>query len=215
MEIDTGASVSIISENTYESVFTAKPQLCRNNEVELRTYTGQKIPVVGSCTVTVSHNNQTVQLPLLVVSGNGPNLLGRDWLRHLQLAWHTIRQVNHSTSASAIAEHYSELFRDELGELKGQTVHINMKADAKPRFCKARAVPFAMKQQVDDELDRLLEQGVIEPVTFSRWAAPIVPVAKESGKMRICGDYKVTVNQAANVDTYPLPRVRWQNVYQA
>ena len=28
MEIDTGASVSIISENTYESVFTAKPQLC-------------------------------------------------------------------------------------------------------------------------------------------------------------------------------------------
>ena len=207
MEIDTGASVSIISENTYESVFTAKPQLCRNNEVELRTYTGQKIPVVGSCTVTVSHNNQTVQLPLLVVSGNGPNLLGRDWLRHLQLAWHTIRQVNHSTSASAIAEHYSELFRDELGELKGQTVHINMKADAKPRFCKARAVPFAMKQQVDDELDRLLEQGVIEPVTFSRWAAPIVPVAKESGKMRICGDYKVTVNQAANVDTYPLPRV--------
>ena len=208
MEVDTGASVSIISEDTYNSVFTeSKPLLHKNTDVVLRTYTGQKIPVVGCCTVAVKHNNQTAQLPLLIVSGQGPNLLGRDWLRSLQLAWHTIRQVRQASSASDITERYSELFRDGLGKLKGQTVHINMKADAKPRFCKARTVPFAMKQQVEDELDRLQKDGVIEPVTFSRWAAPIVPVIKESGKIRICGDYKATVNQSANVDTYPLPRV--------
>ena len=82
MEVDTGASVSIISEDTYNSVFAeSKPLLHKNTDVVLRTYTGQKIPVVGCCTVAVKHNNQTAQLPLLIVSGQGPNLLGRDWLR--------------------------------------------------------------------------------------------------------------------------------------
>ena len=48
---------------------------------------------------------------------------------------------------------------------------------------------------------------VIEPVQYSDWAAPIVPVLKRDGSVRICGDYKVTVNRALTTDTYPLPRV--------
>ena len=74
--------------------------------------------------------------------------------------------------------HYEELFRDDCSKLKGQPVKINIKTDAKPKFCKARTVPFSMKKQVEDELDRLQKSGVIEPVTFSRWAAPGVPVIK-------------------------------------
>ena len=49
--------------------------------------------------------------------------------------------------------------------------------------------------------------GIISPVQFSRWAAPIVPVMKQNGGVRICGDYKVTINQANLTDSYPLPRV--------
>ena len=48
---------------------------------------------------------------------------------------------------------------------------------------------------------------MIEPVQFSRWAAPIVPVLKQDGSLRICGDYKVTVNRAAKTDYFPLPRI--------
>ena len=33
-----------------------------------------------------------------------------------------------------------------------------------------------------------------------------MPVVKTDGSISICGDYKVTVNQAAKLDTYPLPR---------
>ena len=57
------------------------------------------------------------------------------------------------------------------------------------------------------ELERLERAGVIEPVHFSEWAAPIVPVLKRDGSVRVCGDYKVTVNRAAKLDTYPLPRI--------
>ena len=46
--------------------------------------------------------------------------------------------------------------------------------------------------------------GVIELIESSDWAAPIVP---RDGSLRICGDFKLTINQAAKVDTYPLPRI--------
>ena len=54
---------------------------------------------------------------------------------------------------------------------------------------------------------RLQESGVIKPIQFSDWAAPIVPVVKSDGSIRICGDYKVTVNAVAKLETYPLPKV--------
>ena len=34
----------------------------------------------------------------------------------------------------------------------------------------------------------------------------IVPVVKSDGKIRICSDYKLTVNQSTWIDKYPLPK---------
>ena len=50
------------------------------------------------------------------------------------------------------------------------------------------------------------EQGILKKVNSSDWAAPIVPVPKKDGRFRICGDYKVTINQALTVDQHPLPK---------
>ena len=60
---------------------------------------------------------------------------------------------------------------------------------------------------MDAEIDRQVEMGILEPVQFSEWATPVVPVSKADGSVRLCGDYKVTVNQETKVDTYPLPRI--------
>ena len=76
-----------------------------------------------------------------------------------------------------------------------------------PKFCKARTVPHTLKPKVDAELDRLEQEGIITPVQYSRWAAAVVPVLKQDHKIRLCGDYKLTVNRAARMDTYPIPKI--------
>ena len=99
------------------------------------------------------------------------------------------------------------MFRNELGLVKGITAKIHVDPDVQPQFYKARSVPFALRAKVNQELERLQTAGVIEPIQFADWAAPIVPVMKRDGSVRVCGDYKVTINQAAKPDTYPLPRI--------
>ncbi len=66
-----------------------------------------------------------------------------------------------------------------------------MDKDQPPIFCKARSVPYAIQPQVEEELDRLIELQIIEPVLFSDWVAPIAPILKSDRKsIRICGDFK-------------------------
>ena len=76
-----------------------------------------------------------------------------------------------------------------------------------PKFCKARPVPYALKGQVEEELDRLTREGILEPVEIAEWAAPIVPVVKTDKKIRICGDFRLTINPALEVDRYPIPKI--------
>ena len=72
---------------------------------------------------------------------------------------------------------------------------------------KPRTVPYVLKVKVGTELDRLVKQGNITPIQFSDWAAPIVPVVKQDGSIRVCGDYNLTSNKVSRLESYPLPRV--------
>ena len=86
MEIDTGASRSIVGEDTFNQLWSEKLHpLITPTQIQLKTYTGELIPVLGVATVTVSHYNQSKQLELLVAAGKGPSLIGRGWLHELKL----------------------------------------------------------------------------------------------------------------------------------
>ena len=82
-----------------------------------------------------------------------------------------------------------------------------MDPNVQPRFLKARSVPYALQSKVEEELNRLESEGVIVPVQHFEWAAPIVPVLKSNGTVRICGDFKLTANKATKTEVYPLPRI--------
>lgn len=85
-------------------------------------------------------------------------------------------------------------------------VNFTVNDMVKPKFFKPRPVPFLLKGKVEEELSRLEQLGIISPIQHSQWAAPIVPVTKKDGTVRICGDFKTTINQASPTEQYPLPR---------
>ena len=209
MELDTGASRSVISEATYRRYFQGKPFM--KGEVKLRTYSGHEVQVRGELQVVVRYHGQQEDLSLLVVEGDGPSLLGRDWLSKLRLNWQQIfiRQAEEShKSLEKVLSQFKEVFNPNLGSLQGYTAKIHLEDNAVPWFYKARPVPIAIKPMIEKELDHLVEQKVLQPIEFADWAAPIVPVLKSDKKsIRICGDFKVTINQVSKLDRYPIPKV--------
>ena len=205
MEVDTGGSVSLMSENTFKTLWRGRS--LQPSSVRFRTYLKETIPVVGCTNVNVDYNGQLCDLPLVVVGGSGPSLLGRDWLSHVQLDWRQINQV-YNASLHSFVSRYPAVFQESLGTLKGFKAKIYVEPDTLPRFNPARSVPYALRDKVEKELQRLQEEGTIEPVEFAEWAAPIVPVLKrDRNTVRICGDFSVTVNPVSKLDRYPIPKV--------
>ena len=91
MEVDTGAAVTVISDETCKSRFPDVPM--RKSSVVLRTYTGQQMRVLGEMEVKVEYKDQEKSLCIIIVSGNGPSLLGRNWLKYIRLDWAQIAAV--------------------------------------------------------------------------------------------------------------------------
>ena len=194
MEVDTGATCSIISEVAYQQLWSdhQAPRL-RLTTRRLCTHTGEALSVKGTVVVTVQYGSQIAELELIVVAGEGPALFGRDWLQRIKLDWERLSVIRTTESLEAVLAKHPEVFKEDMGVVEGAPAKINIDPTAQPKFCRARMLPYALRAKVEQELERLQNTGVIELIQFSEWAAPIVPVVKKDRSVRICGDYKVTV----------------------
>ena len=103
MEVDSGASLSLMAESTFNRLWPGRSLL--PSSVRLQTYLQEPIPVVGCCNVNIEYNGQSRELPLEVVAGGGPTLLGRDWMSQIRLDWGQIHQV-HNASLLSILDKY-------------------------------------------------------------------------------------------------------------
>jgi len=169
-------------------------------------YTDQPLVLLGKIKVNVHCGKQQLQLPLLVARGKAPALMGRDWIRVMNLDWSKVNRVVITDPVEQVCSEHRAVFSADLGRAKGVTASLRVSPDAAPKFCKARPVPYALRETVDKKLIELENQGIILPVQHSKWSAPLVCIPKQDGSVRICGDYKVTVNQWLDVDQYPLPK---------
>lgn len=88
--------------------------------VRLRTYTGHKVQVLGAAMVKVQKKNTTQNLPVVVVIGTGPSLVGRGWIKKLGLQWRPepkIYQIREETLEEVLGDN-KEVFKEELGRFK-------------------------------------------------------------------------------------------------
>jgi len=100
MEIDTGASCSVISQKVYDSL-ESRPPLLRSLRT-IKTFTGETVPLVGEADIIVRYRGRQ-KLLRVVVTKSGPSLLGRNWLEQLKLNWAEIKQLKmHSCPEAAV-----------------------------------------------------------------------------------------------------------------
>ncbi|XP_062699430.1 uncharacterized protein K02A2.6-like [Aedes albopictus] len=102
----------------------------------------------------------------------------------------------YTADVKALVQRNANLYDDSIGKI---TV---------PVYIKARPVPFSLRVAVEQELEKLVKDGVLDKVNHSAWATLVVPVMKANNRVRLYGDYKITVNPNLVVDEHPLPTMK-------
>eukprot|EP00102_Acyrthosiphon_pisum_P025989 XP_016663199.1 PREDICTED: uncharacterized protein LOC107884813 [Acyrthosiphon pisum] len=192
MEVDSGACASLISEDMYLKMFSFIPLV--DVVVKFVSVTGENVKLLGK-----------LKKPCVP-------LLGRAWLDRLYPSWRNVLQINQISKSSNILDTLAVKYPNIIPKSSNQVIknykaEIVLKDNVKPIFHKAYTVPFKLREKVNIEIDRLVNEGVLEPVKFSEWASPIVIVPKKNGNIRICVDCKVTINKFIQTQHYPLPNI--------
>ena len=156
MEVDTGAAISVINQGTFQNVCKqgATAVSLQQSKVQLRTYTGEAIKVLGAAALRVKLGDREEGLFAQVVDGAGPNLLGRDWLSAFEVTLNGL--ILHTSDLSqplkGVLDKHAPVLKSDLGCLQGEKVHLFVDETVTPKFCKPRSVPLAMKESVEAEL---------------------------------------------------------------
>ena len=114
MLIDTGAVVSVVPEWVYKKYLS---HLSLRKARPLRSYSGDKLNLLEEVTVTVVYGNQRSSLPLVIVKGDKPALLGRNWLEQIRLDWGEIFSVVKPNPVDKLIKKYAKLFEGGMGRL--------------------------------------------------------------------------------------------------
>ncbi|GAB0088390.1 hypothetical protein DMENIID0001_027950 [Sergentomyia squamirostris] len=219
-EVDTGAVCTVMGYDYVKSHFPNKS--LEDTSVKLYQVNGDPANVKGRFEVRVN----TYILSIFVIQTKDSRftpLLGRDWLDILFPGWRNrlvnpiensapVQKVTRPESDTGILGEIKENFpnivnTDDKNPIREFEAHIHMKEGVTPIFFKSRNIPLSSKPKVVRALDRLCEDDVMESVRHSDWASPIVPVPKGEDEVRICADFKVTINKHIEKEHYPLPQI--------
>lgn len=211
-ELDTGSEFTLIPLSVFSRI--KNRTRLRDTNKSFQPYGDSKpIPALGSATVSVRFRNRQERLELYVIKEANVPIMGRQWLEAMAIYKppsdiHAVNEVS-NTDLQKLKSEFETVFADGIGTAP-ITVSLQFKDNAQPVFRKHRSVPYALREKVEEELQRLIADGVLTPVDHSTWATPIVPVVNKSGKVRITADYSCTVNPNLLVPSFPLPRVEEQ-----
>ncbi|KAK9877369.1 hypothetical protein WA026_017765 [Henosepilachna vigintioctopunctata] len=177
--LDTGASNSVISEYFYK-INLANIEIVKTNKI-FKLYNGDSILPLGYIDCLMSFNNSCKKFRIFVIrQAYGPPLLGRDFFTQFNLNISELNSIS-LNKVQYLINKFGTVFDDTLGTFNKGYISIKLKSEKmEPKFFRPRPLPFAMKEKVELELNRLLKLGVIEPVNYSPWGTPIVPVLKKT-----------------------------------
>ena len=211
MELDTGSTLSCVSDSVFDKLqLDCVVEPCNEN---LCVANGKFVKASRKAIVSVDFKGKIHVLSLHVVDGKFPSSFGRNWIRVIMGDDWLARLVNLAVNQVRSKKDFissikaSKLFDPGVGEVSDVSVSLDLKHDSRPKYCKPRPIPFAIKERVGKAIQKMVETGMLKPINHSEYASPIVPVIKSDGSIRLCGDYKSTVNPYLDTTVYPLPSI--------
>ncbi|XP_055585346.1 uncharacterized protein K02A2.6-like [Uranotaenia lowii] len=209
-ELDTGSPVNAISNALYSQYFKSV-HLETGGKEQFVCYNGSCFQATGKFEVEMKFEGHKSREEIFVFEGDRQPLLGRQtmqrWGLRINFCHLTESMKEFKAPLNVLLTKYQEVFEGELGCYRYGKVHLPLKDGAVPKFFKPRRVPLAFKEKVEDELDRLENIGIISkvPSTEAEWGTPLVPVLKKDSSIRLCADYRLTVNPWLKDDHHPFP----------
>lgn len=214
-EVDSGSGYTLMPISQFKTLNINVP--LKPATVKFRTYDSGIVVPKGMAYVPVKYKNIESKEQVFVVPDGLSPLLGRTWIRKLNISLQEIDRDKPSSlnqpeifQVKSIDEYeklFPQIFQQRVGKIPGVKCSLQLRNNARPTFIKARNLPFAIKPAVEKELAALQEDDIITPVEKSDWGSPLVPVPKPDGKVRLCVDYKVAVNAQLTDAHYPIPRI--------
>ena len=187
-KLDTGADVTLISLAEYHKM-KLKPSL-QPSDLSLDGVSAN-ISLSGYFEAEIKRSeNRFVNEKIYVANHQTDNLLSRSACVQLKF----IQLIDNTT------------IYDGLGLMKCKPVKISLKDDATPyNLTTPRRIPYALAPKVEDEIKKMLKQGVIVPVERETdWCSPLVPILKPNGKVRPCVDFR-KLNKAVKRPRFMIP----------
>jgi hypothetical protein len=180
-------------------------------------YNGQTATFLGKACAVFKRRNHATEDVFYVAPRGSLNLLSYPTMQRLGLCIAGVETVNAisteqpSTSnikadtVASLKNSFPDVFKERHGQCTVTKASLTLKQNATPVYHHARPVPYASLPTVEQELDRLLNLGVIKPVRHTDWAAPVMVVKKPDGSAQLCFDYSTGLNEALQLHQHPLP----------
>jgi hypothetical protein len=196
MKVDSGSTVTILTWKDFCRICLSEEKL-EPTRSTIVMYSGNQILPLGKMKVRMSLCGWVVKGKILVIEEASTLLLG--FPEGLELG---LFKVEVELMAKKIAEEVNECLsgkdrssQDEvpftISELPPCKfgVSLEMKEGAKPRIPAPRRLPLALRDKTKQELDRMVELGVISPVNKPReWSHQMVVADKPNGAVCVCLD---------------------------
>ena len=207
LQLDTASDITIISHSLWTTLGSPDVQPSTQSATSA---CGGTVKLTGQLNCTVAFGEST-RNTMCFVSNSDLNLLGLDWCEQLNLMDLPINSICNTIRlplanlTDALTHKFKDVFQEGLGLCSKSKASLKLRPGSRPVFRPKRPVPYAAVNLVDDELKRLEDLGVLVPVNYSRWAAPVVVVKKSNGSIRLCADFSTGLNAALESNCYPLP----------
>nr|XP_029716597.1 uncharacterized protein K02A2.6-like [Aedes albopictus] len=174
-------------------------------------YNGSGFRAVGTFEAELRYKEHVSKEELCVFEGTRQPLLRRQtmcrWNLKIDFCHVSEKKDDCKEQMKPLLLKHAEVFEGELGCFNHDKVHLSLKKESVPKFCKPRKVPFAFKQKEEVELDRMEESGIISKKTSSEaeWGTPLVPVLKKDSSIKLCADYRIMVKPFLVDNRHPFP----------